>query len=68
MEQLAGLLRSPAERAEGAVLLVVGSSGCGKSQHYLLQFVSLSGDARQIVAHAAVAAAAVTHLASVWAG
>jgi hypothetical protein len=29
--QLAGLLRSPAERAEGAVLLVVGPSGCGKS-------------------------------------
>ncbi len=28
---LAGLLRSPAERAEGAVLLVVGPSGCGKS-------------------------------------
>jgi ABC-type uncharacterized transport system fused permease/ATPase subunit len=31
VEQLAGLLRSPAERAEGAVLLVVGPSGCGKS-------------------------------------
>ena len=29
--QLAGLLRSPAERAEGAALLVVGPSGCGKS-------------------------------------
>ncbi len=29
--QLDGLLRSPAERAEGAVLLVVGPSGCGKS-------------------------------------
>lgn len=29
--QLAGLLRSPAERAEGTALLVVGSSGCGKS-------------------------------------
>ena len=29
--RLAGLLRSPAERVEGAVLLVVGSSGCGKS-------------------------------------
>ncbi len=31
VEQLAGLLRSPAERAEAAVLLVVGPSGCGKS-------------------------------------
>jgi len=31
VEQLAGLLRSPAEHAEGAVLLVVGPSGCGKS-------------------------------------
>ena len=31
VEQLATLLRSPAERAEGAVLLVVGPSGCGKS-------------------------------------
>jgi hypothetical protein len=31
VEQLAALLRSPAERAEGAVLLVVGPSGCGKS-------------------------------------
>ncbi|MGH3828711.1 MAG: AAA family ATPase, partial [Pseudonocardiaceae bacterium] len=31
VEQLAGLLRSPVERAEGAVLLVVGPSGCGKS-------------------------------------
>lgn len=30
-EQLAGLLRSPAQQAEGAVLLVVGPSGCGKS-------------------------------------
>ncbi|MDQ3765030.1 MAG: AAA family ATPase, partial [Actinomycetota bacterium] len=29
--QLAGLLRSPAERAEKAMLLVVGPSGCGKS-------------------------------------
>ena len=29
--KLAGLLRSPAERAEAAVLLVVGPSGCGKS-------------------------------------
>jgi len=29
--QLAGLLQSPAERAEGAALLVVGPSGCGKS-------------------------------------
>jgi WD40 repeat protein/ABC-type uncharacterized transport system YnjBCD ATPase subunit len=29
--QLVALLRSPAERAEGAVLLVVGPSGCGKS-------------------------------------
>jgi TIR domain len=28
---LAGLLRSPAERAEAAVLVVVGPSGCGKS-------------------------------------
>ena len=31
VQRLAGLLRSPAERAEGAVLLVVGPSGCGKS-------------------------------------
>jgi WD40 repeat protein/energy-coupling factor transporter ATP-binding protein EcfA2 len=31
VEQLARLLRSPAERAEGTVLLVVGPSGCGKS-------------------------------------
>lgn len=31
VEQLAGLLRSPLERAEGAVLLVIGPSGCGKS-------------------------------------
>jgi energy-coupling factor transporter ATP-binding protein EcfA2 len=30
-EQLAGLVRSPAERAEQAVLLVMGPSGCGKS-------------------------------------
>jgi len=31
VRQLAELLRSPAERAEGATLLVVGPSGCGKS-------------------------------------
>ena len=31
VEQLAGLLRSPAERVEAAVLVVVGPSGCGKS-------------------------------------
>ncbi|HET9254493.1 MAG TPA: TIR domain-containing protein, partial [Pseudonocardiaceae bacterium] len=31
VEQLAGVVRSPAERVEGAVLLVVGPSGCGKS-------------------------------------
>ena len=31
IEQLATLLRSPAERTEEAVLLVVGPSGCGKS-------------------------------------
>src|SRR4051812_25430332 len=31
IEQLAALLRSPAERADPAVLLVVGPSGCGKS-------------------------------------
>ncbi len=31
VQQLAGLLRSPTERAEKAVLLVVGPSGCGKS-------------------------------------
>jgi energy-coupling factor transporter ATP-binding protein EcfA2 len=31
VEQLAALLRSPAERADAAVLLVVGPSGCGKS-------------------------------------
>jgi WD40 repeat protein/energy-coupling factor transporter ATP-binding protein EcfA2 len=31
VEQLATLLRSPAERAENAMLLVVGPSGCGKS-------------------------------------
>ncbi len=31
LDQLTRLLRSPAERAAGAVLLVVGPSGCGKS-------------------------------------
>src|SRR3712207_1231688 len=31
VDQLAELLRSPAEQAERAVLLVVGPSGCGKS-------------------------------------
>src|SRR3954447_13614557 len=31
VDQLATLLRSPAEQAERAVLLVVGPSGCGKS-------------------------------------
>ena len=31
VQRLAGLLRSPAERAEATVLLVVGPSGCGKS-------------------------------------
>lgn len=31
VRQLAELLRSPAERAQGAALLVVGPSGCGKS-------------------------------------
>jgi WD40 repeat protein len=31
VQTLAGLLRSPAERAGGGVLLVVGPSGCGKS-------------------------------------
>ena len=31
VEQLATVLRSPAEHAEAAVLLVVGPSGCGKS-------------------------------------
>ncbi|MGY1689523.1 nSTAND1 domain-containing NTPase [Geodermatophilus sp. SYSU D01105] len=31
VEQLAALLRSPAERADGTALLVVGPSGCGKS-------------------------------------
>ena len=31
IQQLATLLRSPAERADPAVLLVVGPSGCGKS-------------------------------------
>jgi energy-coupling factor transporter ATP-binding protein EcfA2 len=31
VEHLAELLRSAAERAEGAALLVVGTSGCGKS-------------------------------------
>src|SRR4051812_19578925 len=31
VDQLATLLRSPAERADPAVLLVVGPSGCGKS-------------------------------------
>ncbi len=31
VDQLATLLRSPAERAERAVVLVVGPSGCGKS-------------------------------------
>src|SRR5262249_34573530 len=31
VEALASLLRSPAETADGKVLLVVGPSGCGKS-------------------------------------
>lgn len=31
VKHLSELLRSPAERAEGAALLVVGPSGCGKS-------------------------------------
>jgi energy-coupling factor transporter ATP-binding protein EcfA2 len=31
VRQLVELLRSPADRAEGSVLLVVGPSGCGKS-------------------------------------
>jgi WD40 repeat protein/energy-coupling factor transporter ATP-binding protein EcfA2 len=31
VQRLAALMRSPAQRAEGAVLLVVGPSGCGKS-------------------------------------
>ncbi len=31
VEKLAGLLRSPVERAEKAVVLVLGPSGCGKS-------------------------------------
>jgi WD40 repeat protein/energy-coupling factor transporter ATP-binding protein EcfA2 len=31
VDQLAEVMRSPAERAEGAVLLVVGPPGCGKS-------------------------------------
>lgn len=31
VEQLAARLRSPGERAEGSVLLLVGPSGCGKS-------------------------------------
>ncbi len=31
VEQLVGLVRSPAERAEAAVLVMVGPSGCGKS-------------------------------------
>jgi WD40 repeat protein len=31
VNELGGLLRSPAERADAAVLLVVGPSGCGKS-------------------------------------
>ena len=31
VQRLVALVRSPAERAEGAVLLVVGPSGCGKS-------------------------------------
>jgi ABC-type lipoprotein export system ATPase subunit len=31
VKKLAGLLRSPAERAERSVLLVVGPSGSGKS-------------------------------------
>jgi hypothetical protein len=31
VRQLTGLLRSPVEHAERAVLLVVGPSGCGKS-------------------------------------
>jgi WD40 repeat protein len=31
VNELAGLLRSPAEAADGAVMVVVGPSGCGKS-------------------------------------
>jgi len=42
VEQLATLLRSPAERADPAVLLIVGPSGCGKSS--LVRAGLLPGD------------------------
>src|SRR3954468_23891918 len=42
IEQLATLLRSPAERADPAVVLVVGPSGCGKSS--LVRAGLLPGD------------------------
>jgi energy-coupling factor transporter ATP-binding protein EcfA2 len=44
VEQLAGLLRSPAEQVEGAVLLVVGPSGCGKSSLVRAGLLSMMAD------------------------
>ncbi|MGH3800152.1 MAG: TIR domain-containing protein, partial [Pseudonocardiaceae bacterium] len=42
--QLAGLLRSPALRAESAALLVVGPSGCGKSSLVRAGLVPIMAD------------------------
>jgi WD40 repeat protein len=44
VEQLARLVRSPAERAEQAVLLVVGPSGCGKSSLVRAGLLHVMGD------------------------
>ncbi|MGH3931548.1 MAG: TIR domain-containing protein, partial [Pseudonocardiaceae bacterium] len=44
VDQLAELLRSPAERAEGAALLVVGPSGCGKSSLVRAGLLPVIGD------------------------
>ncbi len=45
LERLAGLVRSPAERAEHAVLLVMGPSGCGKSSLVRAGLVDAGTDA-----------------------
>ncbi len=44
VERLAGLVRSPAERAEQALLLVVGPSGCGKSSMVRAGLVHVMAD------------------------